>query len=575
MKKQYRPYFITFGLAILFALSFWLVDGAITYLLFYSKENYYLSLQPHNLIDIFFLRVYPYDLVIRIIYAVACISVGLILGRYLSRLNKTNQALVSSENRFRMFFAVEPNALLLVNLTTGGILDANPSALLLYGYPYQEIVKMEYSRLWQHSQEAYDLVQQCRNGGIGRVALSYHRKMDSTLFPVETSAGMFSLEEDLVIQFVIHDLTKAMQREQQIEQQLDKLAALHTIDKAITTNTNLSQTLDVLLEQVLQHLKVDASDILLFEPKKNMLEYAAGKGFLYDGLADTALRIGQGFAGKVALERKMMYISNLTDIWGHPAKSQTIGQESFVTYIGIPLIAKDQVTGVIELYHRSILNPAPDWFNFLETMAEQAAIAIDDAALLAKLSQTNDELVSAYDQTLAGWAHALDLRNHETKGHSERVVDLAIRLGKLMGLEEQELVHLRRGALLHDIGKMAVPDNILNKPGPLTDEEWVIMRKHPEFARQMLEPIQYLQKTMEIPYNHHERWDGSGYPRGLSAEDIPLPARIFAVVDVWDALGSDRPYRSAWNPDRIVEYIREQGGHEFDPYIVESFLSLN
>jgi putative nucleotidyltransferase with HDIG domain len=205
-------------------------------------------------------------------------------------------------------------------------------------------------------------------------------------------------------------------------------------------------------------------------------------------------------------------------------------------------------------------------------VAEQAAIAIDDAALLTKLSLTNEELVSAYDQTLAGWAHALELRDYETKGHSERVVDLAVKLGRSMGLDEQELVQLRCGALLHDIGKMAVPDHILNKPGPLSEEEWVIMRKHPEFARQMLEPIQYLRNTMDIPYSHHERWDGSGYPRGLRGEDIPLAARIFAVVDVWDALGSDRPYRSAWNPKRVVEYLQEQGGREFDPRVVNSFL---
>jgi PAS domain S-box-containing protein/putative nucleotidyltransferase with HDIG domain len=572
MYRQYRAYFITTGLATLFALMIWFADGAFDYLFFYSKENYYLSLQPHNLLDVIFLRVYPYDLLMRMIYVVVSISVGFFLGRYLTRLNKSNRALLSSENRFRLFYTVEPNALLLVSQSSGDILDANPSALSLYGYTHQEIVGMEYSRLWQHSQEAYDLVRQCRNGGIGRHALTYHRKKDSTLFPVEASAGMFPLEKELVVQFVFHDLTRAMEHELQIKQQLEKLAALHTIDKAITANTSLTQTLDVLLEQIIQHLKIDASDILLLEPLTLMLKYAAGKGFFYDGLAETALRIGQGFAGKVAMERRMLYISNLTDIWGHPGKSQSIGQESFVTYIGIPLIAKGQVTGVLELYHRSVLNPPPDWFNFLETVAEQAAIAIDDAALLTKLSLTNEELVSAYDQTLAGWAHALELRDYETKGHSERVVDLAVKLGRSMGLDEQELVQLRCGALLHDIGKMAVPDHILNKPGPLSEEEWVIMRKHPEFARQMLEPIQYLRNTMDIPYSHHERWDGSGYPRGLRGEDIPLAARIFAVVDVWDALGSDRPYRSAWNPKRVVEYLQEQGGREFDPRVVNSFL---
>lgn len=177
----------------------------------------------------------------------------------------------------------------------------------------------------------------------------------------------------------------------------------------------------------------------------------------------------------------------------------------------------------------------------------------------------------AYDETIQGWARALDLRDNDTAHHSLRVTWAAEELAHGMGLDRNDLVHIRRGALLHDIGKIGVPDAILHKPGPLTDEEWEIMRRHPQTARELLEPIDYLREAMAIPVYHHERWDGNGYPFGLAGEDIPLAARIFAVVDVWDALTSDRPYRDAWSEAEAFAYLREQAGHHFDARCVEAF----
>ncbi len=181
-------------------------------------------------------------------------------------------------------------------------------------------------------------------------------------------------------------------------------------------------------------------------------------------------------------------------------------------------------------------------------------------------------LIRAYNATIEGWSAALDLRDKETEGHTQRVTETTLRLAKRMGFSKTEIVHIRRGALLHDIGKMGVPDHILLKPDKLTDEEWVIMRKHPELAYHLLSPIQYLQEALDIPYCHHEKWDGTGYPRGLKGEEIPFAARIFAIVDVWDALTSDRPYRLAWSRDRALEYIRSLSGTHFDPQVVETFL---
>lgn len=191
-----------------------------------------------------------------------------------------------------------------------------------------------------------------------------------------------------------------------------------------------------------------------------------------------------------------------------------------------------------------------------------------------KLQEANAQLLAAYEATIAGWSRALDLRDHETEGHSRRVTELTEKLAMALGMSGEEIMHLRRGALLHDMGKIGIPDSILHKPDKLTDEEWVIMRKHPQLAYDMLHTVEYLHPALEIPLNHHEKWDGTGYPRGLKGEAIPLSARLFAVVDVWDALTSDRPYRKAWSEEEALNYIREQSGKHFDPQVVELFFKL-
>ena len=190
------------------------------------------------------------------------------------------------------------------------------------------------------------------------------------------------------------------------------------------------------------------------------------------------------------------------------------------------------------------------------------------------LEQVHLQLLAAYDATIEGWSRAMDLRDKETEGHTQRVTLLSEKLARLAGVSEVGLIFFRRGALLHDIGKLGVPDAILLKPDKLTAEEWDIMRQHPQYAYDMIHSIEYLRPALDIPYCHHEKWDGSGYPRGLKGEDIPLAARIFAIIDVWDALTSDRPYRPAWDEEKTREYINEQSGKHFDPHIVELFNKL-
>jgi HD-GYP domain-containing protein (c-di-GMP phosphodiesterase class II) len=228
----------------------------------------------------------------------------------------------------------------------------------------------------------------------------------------------------------------------------------------------------------------------------------------------------------------------------------------------------------MEIFTRELNHPDPDWLNFLQTLAGQAAIAIDNVQMFRNLQRSNQELILAYDTTLAGWGRALELRDKETQGHTDRVVELTLELARRMGVEGEELTHIMRGTLLHDIGKMGIPDHILHKPGPLSEEEWVIMRQHPQYAYDLMNPIPYLRQSLDIPYAHHERWDGSGYPRGLKGEEIPLAARIFAVVDIWDALLYERVYRDAWPEDKVIEYLKNTAGIELDPAIVEKFLEL-
>jgi PAS domain S-box-containing protein len=195
-------------------------------------------------------------------------------------------------------------------------------------------------------------------------------------------------------------------------------------------------------------------------------------------------------------------------------------------------------------------------------------------AAVEALRQFNIELQEAYDATLQGWSAALEMRERETAGHSHRVVRMTLDLARAAGIDGDRMMHIERGALLHDIGKMGIPDSILLKPGPLTEDEWVVMRQHPVYAYRLLSHIPYLRPALEIPYHHHERWDGTGYPQGLTGEAIPLPARLFAVIDVWDALSSDRPYRPAWSPDAIRSYIDDQAGKQFDPEVVRLFFEM-
>ena len=211
---------------------------------------------------------------------------------------------------------------------------------------------------------------------------------------------------------------------------------------------------------------------------------------------------------------------------------------------------------------------------YFHALGGQAAVAIENSQLIEGLKKANTELTQAYDATIAGWSLAMDLRDKETEGHTQRVMQMTVALARKIGLPEKDIQFIRRGALLHDIGKIGIPDAILLKPGFLTDEEFEEMKKHPLYAYKMLKSIDYLIPALDIPHLHHEKWDGSGYPHGLKGAAVPLPARIFAIVDVYDALTSDRPYRQAWSKAAALEHIRQESGKHFDPDLVNLFMEF-
>jgi PAS domain S-box-containing protein len=357
------------------------------------------------------------------------------------------------------------------------------------------------------------------------------------------------------------------------EQQLKRLTALRNIDTSISAHAELKLTLQLLIEQTVNQLEVDAAAILLVEKTTKNLHFFVGSGFKDPSIRSTTLRANTGILGKAIQQHEIAHTHN-PEKDACPERRNWFAEESFTCYYAVPLNAKGNILGVLEIFNKTHLNSPPEWLDFLKTLAGQAAIAIDNHELVEDLKKSNEELARAYDTTLEGWGKALELRDKETQGHTINVTELTLKLARYMGISENEMVHIYRGSLLHDIGKMGIPDNILRKPGPLTKDEWKIMRQHPQFAYNMLSSIPYLRPAVDIPYSHHERWDGSGYPRGLKGEEIPLAARIFSIIDVWDALLTDRPYREAWPKEVVIDYIRNESGTRFDPEVVKKFIEM-
>ena len=338
------------------------------------------------------------------------------------------------------------------------------------------------------------------------------------------------------------------------------------IDRAVNSSFDLRLTLDVALAKIISTFEMDAAGVLLLKPDTMTLEYAAAKGFrtqLYK------LAVGEGFAGRAALEKRLL---QSTDIQAEA--DFELREEGFTMGFAVPLVAKGEIVGVLEVFRRSPAAVTPQWLNFLEAAAGRLATAVDNARLFESLQHSAVKLNASYEAVIEGWMRALDMRSKETEGQARRVTELTMALAKAIGFPEERMVDLRRGALLHGVGKLGIPDAILFKPTPLTEAEMKVMCTEPMLAYQVLSNISFLSSAAEIVYCCHENWDGTGYPRGLTGNQIPLGARIVAVALAWDEISSAHPNRPPMMPDKAIEYMREQSNKTLDPKLVSAFLKM-
>ena len=480
----------------------------------------------------------------------------------------------ASEERYRRIFNGVQDAIMVENFT-GDILDVNERACQLYGYSREEFIQMNVREIITESMPVIQFPEVKTNEYYNPALYeTTHQKKDGTRFPVELGGHKFDYGDDRFLIVVIRDVSERKQSQKEIRDSLKRITALHNIEKTINTTLDMDLAIRLILDEIHQVLKVDACNLLLFNNDLKLLEYKYQTGFRSDALTHTSLRPGEGLAGKTALERKITIVPSLSQEeknWFIKYLDET---EGFEAYFAFPLLAKGKLMGVLEIMQRCPFYPDSTWMDFAKTLSDQLANAIESGLMFHDITQTNFRLKTAYDMTLKKFAASLTAHHIGDSEHINTVAVTSMQLAERMHMRGNILNQIYRGAILHDIGEAAVPNSIMTKQGALTAEERKVMEQHPLKAAEMLVDIPYLKQTLDIPLYHHERWDGSGYPHGLRGEMIPLAARLFAVVDVWDALSHERPWRLAWEEDEILNYLKENAGGLFDPQVVQAFLEM-
>jgi PAS domain S-box-containing protein len=531
---------------------------------------------------------------------VSALLIYFLLRQYLRLQKRTETRLHESEERLRLAVTAANQGIFDLNLNTGAII-VNDIYPIMLGYdPRTFAERMDTYLSRMHPDDRSRVEEQFNQYIEGRVdeyAVEYRQHMVSGDWKWISSIGQIA-ERDTSgkptrILGTFTDITERKNAEivrnqllEDSQRRLNRIDSLREIDEEISSSSELTSTLDKIVNNLLIHLQADAVDVLLYDHRDDSFYYADSIGFSSERIQNARVKFGGSLAGIAAETRGLVHFTDLQNENVDEAFRSLLKEEKIKSYFGVALVAKEKIVGVLELYLRKETETDSEWLDFFQTIAGQAAVAIENAQLLdglestnRKLSQVNADLISAnanltaaYDATIESLAKALNLRDYETEDHSRRVTSMMIDLAELMDFSPEEKVHIHRGTLLHDIGKMGVPDSILRKPGLLTPEERKTMEQHPIYAYNLLKSIDYLQPALSIPHLHHEKWDGTGYPHGLKGEVIPLAARLFAMVDVFDALTSDRPYRKAWSVEKAVEYIKEQSGKHFDPSLVNVFL---
>ena len=495
------------------------------------------------------------------------------------------RALEESEERYRVLVEGVTDYAIVMLDPEGRIISWNVGAENLFGERAEDVAGEHYGRYFtdesrgrgdpdrllalaaEHaraSEEGWMI----RRGGerfLANLAITSLRDHDGVL------RGYASVTRDVTER--VRTQGEILDLNSRLERRLRRINALRRIDVAIASGRDLGTILSVVVAQARGELGVDAALVLLSDSSGDELVHAAGAG-LPDTFSQTLEGGSAGLARRVVQSGSALHVLDLARVLTPDSRLPRLLELGFKAYHAVPLTVEKRILGVMECFRRDASPPDAEWLDFLRILARQASIAIEHVNLLAGLQASHAQLGLAYDATIESLSRAMDLRDHETEGHSRRVTELTVKLARKIGLSDLELVQVRRGSLLHDIGKLGVPDQILLKPGALTDDEWVAMKRHPTYAVEILGPIDFLRPALEIPHYHHERFDGQGYPAGLAGDEIPLAARIFAVVDVWDALSNDRPYRKAWDRERILEHLGTLAGNHLDPCVVAEFLEL-
>lgn len=518
----------------------------------------------------------PYIYAAGLLAVLLVISLVALLGLR-HRLRQQTAALRNSEARYRTLVENATEGILVIAGQEGRIVFANPMAAEILGQPLVTLEGIPVATLIHPEDRAQVMARYAaRLRGENpppRYTLRVITMRGATRWLL-LHAERITWEAQPAILVMFSDITERQEAEIYINEKLRQMAALRAIDAAIINNSETATLLEIIVEQTRNAIPVDAAAVWLLDESRQSLNLIATEGFQHAFPSPRRLLTPEECAYEAILTRRVVQRSSLDQASLSPETYALCTAEGFQAYLVAPLVARGETHGVFELYHRAPLPTPPDWLSFFENLSTQTAVAMEHVRLFQALEQANLRLTQAYQATIEGWAAALELRDGSLSGHSRRVAELSVELARALGLKDEELTYIRYGALLHDIGKMAIPDPILQKEDDLSSEEWEIMKRHPEYARQFLEAVDFLKPALDIPYYHHERWDGSGYPEGLKGEQIPLAARIFAVVDVWDALQTPRVYRPAWDDHSIAEYLRRESGRLFDPHVVSVFLDL-
>lgn len=497
------------------------------------------------------------------------------------------QALAESNARLEGVISTAMNAIVTVD-SAQNIVIFNPAAEKIFGHSAADVLGKSIDMLIPERYRDIHRIHVMNfsatgvsNRSMGMLESLYGLRANGGEFPMEAYISQSVVNDRKFFTVILQDIAERKASEEALRQRAYELELLSSISSSLRAASNVAEMIPIIVRHAAKVVNAANASIFLLDGESGELVSSSWYDAHEDGevllKVETAVRhrLGKGITGCVAQTGEPRYTEDLqTDETAVILPLEADRLREIHSGLSLPLRAHKQVVGVLHVWLRKKRTFTENETRLLTAVAEMAGNAIHRASLHEQALQHANELALAYDNTLAGWARALELRDELTEGHTRRVTDLTVQLARAMNAPEEEIVQIRRGAILHDIGKMGIPDSILNKTGSLTAHEKQIMQMHPQYAYDMLSLIPFLKPALDIPYCHHEWWDGNGYPRGLKEEEIPLAARIFSVADVWDALTSDRPYRAGWTRDATLKYIKDGAGKQFDPRVVEVFLKV-